>query len=126
MIVLVDATRERFSDEFGLDEKEAAKDQFRCKDFDPTDGRFRWVLVQAQAACDYVQRHPGSLPCYLGLDLPSAHRRSKTPPESLWSSPVFEFDGSNRLLHVNAGFPVLAPAANSENGRARVPFRGKY
>lgn len=106
VIMLTDAIRNKFADEFGLDESIAAKEQFRCKDFDPHSERFRWVLVQVQAACDYAQRQPGSLPCFLGLDLPSEHRRSKTPPESLWSSPVFEFDGSIHLLHVNARFPI--------------------
>ena len=106
VISLADSIRENFKDEFGLEEAKAAKDEFRCKEFDRKDEKFRWVLVQVQAACDYAQRHPGSLPCYLGLDLPSAHRRSKTPPKSLWSSPVFEMNGFNRLLHVNARFPM--------------------
>ena len=105
-----------FKDEFGLEEEKAAKDEFRCKGFDRKDEKFRWVLVQVQAACDYAQRHPGSLPCYLGLDLPSANRRSKTPPESLWSSPVFEMNGSNRLLHVNARFSMSVSRSDFKKG----------
>ena len=121
VVMLPEAIREKFNDEFGVDEKEAAKDQFRCKDFDPKDENLRWVLVQVQAACDYAQRQPGSLPCYLALDLPKEHRRSKTPPGSLWSSPTFELDGTIRLLHANARFPVLCVPQRLQRGRARVP-----
>ena len=115
VITLVDPIREKFSDEFGVEEIEAARDQFRCRDFDPEDDRFRWVLVQVQAACDYAQRRPGSLPCYLGLDLPSDYRRGGKPPESLWRGPVFEIDGSIRVLHVNAQFPVSVSRSEFEN-----------
>ena len=106
VVMLPQAIKDNFSDKFGLDENEAAKDQFRCKNFDSSDESLRWVLVQAQAACDYAQKQPGPLPCYLALELPKDHRRSKTPPASLWSSPAFELDRTIRLLHVNARFPV--------------------
>lgn len=107
VILLLDSIRKDFSDKFGVTEAEAAKSQFRCKNFETKNENFRWVLVQAQAACDYVQRHPGSIPCYLGLDFISENiRRNAAAPESMWSSPVFEIDGSIRCLHVNARFPV--------------------
>ncbi len=106
VVMLPPAIRDHFSDKFGLDENKAAKEQFRCKNFNSKNKHLRWVLVQAQAACDYAQKQPGPLPCYLALDLPMEHRRSKTPPASLWSSPAFELDGAIRLLHVNARFPV--------------------
>ena len=115
VISLVESIRGNFSDEFGVEEMEAARDQFRCRDFDPDDDRFRWVLVQVQAACDYAQKRPGSLPCYLGLDLPSENRRGGKPPESLWRGPVFEVDGSVRVLHVNAQFPVSVSRSEFEN-----------
>ena len=123
VITLVESIRERFSDEFGVEELAAARDQFRCKDFDPEDNRFRWVLVQVQAACDYAQRRPGSLPCYLGLDLPSHLQRSAKAPESLWRGPVFEIDGSIRVLHVNAQFPVSVTRSEFENAAPMYRLR---
>ena len=92
---------------FGLDENSAAQNEFHCKDFALDDDRFRWVLVQARAACDHAQTRPGPLPFYLGLDLPhTKERRNKKPQASLWKSPVFEFDDDVRLLHVSARFPI--------------------
>ena len=97
-----------FRDLFGIEEKDAATTRFRCKSgtFDPNRDRFRWVLVQCQAACDYAQSNPGSVPFYLGLDFPEEYRASKNPPDSTWLGPVFEFDGEIRRLRVNAGFPL--------------------
>lgn len=107
IVPLPESFRKDFGDMFGIDEREAAKTQFRCKAFDPQDGRFRWVLVQAQAACDHAQTQPGSLPYYLGLDFPHACvQRNRTSPEPLWESPVFQFDDESRVLHVSARFPM--------------------
>ena len=106
VIMLPQVLRDNFSDHFGMDDKEAVQKQFWCKDFDPKNENFRWVLVQTQAACDYAQKQPGPLPWYLALELTEAHKRSKTQPPWLWSSPAFEFGGMVRLLHVNARFPV--------------------
>ena len=89
----------------GVDETDAAKKQFRCTDFDSADDRFRWVMVQAQAACDYAQSHPGPLPCYLGLEMPFA-RRTGSLPAALWRSPALEIDGDSRELRISAGFPI--------------------
>ena len=107
IVPLPESFRKDFGDMFGIDEKEAARTQFRCKAFDPQDGRFRWVLVQSQAACDHAQTQPGSLPYYLGLDFPHACvQRNRTSPEPLWESPVFQFDDESRVLHVSARFPM--------------------
>lgn len=107
IVPLPESFRKDFRDMFGIDEKEAAQTQFRCKAFDPQDGRFRWVLVQSQAACDHAQTQPGSLPYYLGLDFPHACvQKNRTSPEPLWESPVFQFDGEIRVLHVSARFPM--------------------
>ena len=97
-----------FRDLFGIEEEDAVTTRFRCKSgvFDPNSDRFRWVLVQCQAACDYAQSNPGSVPYYLGLDFPEEHRASNNPPDSTWLGPVFEFDGEIRRLRVNAGFPL--------------------
>ena len=105
-----------FYDLFGITEKGAATKRFRCKNFDPNSGRFRWVLVQCQAACDYAQSNPGSVLFYLGLDFPEEHRAtSGNPPDSTWRGPMFEFGGQIRRLRVNAGFP-LALASNVIQG----------
>ena len=106
VIPLPASHRVDFCDLFGIAERDAATQRFRCKNFDPNNGRFRWVLVQCQAACDYAQSNPGSVPFYLGLDFPEEHRASKNPPDSTWRGPMFEFDGEIRRLRVNAGFPL--------------------
>ena len=94
-----------FGQNFGVDKTLSAKDQFHCRGFDARDNRFRWVLVQAQAACDYAQSHPGPVPCYLGLEMPFA-KRTGPPPAALWISPELDVDGDVRELRVNARFPV--------------------
>ena len=108
VIPLPASHRGDFRDLFSIEEKDAATKRFRCNSeaFDPNSDRFRWVLVQCQAACDYAQSNPGSVPFYLGLDFPAEHRASKNPPDSTWVGPVFEFDGEIRRLRVNAGFPL--------------------
>lgn len=107
VVPLPDSRRPNFQDQFGIVETEAAGKRFRCKDFDPDSSSFRWVLVQCQAACDFAQSNPGSLPYYLGLDFPEKHRAtSGNPPKSTWRGPVFELQGEIRRLRVSAGFPV--------------------
>ena len=64
-----------FEQFFGLSQEEAAKKQYHCREFVSNDSRFKWVLVQSQAACDYAQKQPGPLPYYLGLDLPISSLR---------------------------------------------------
>ena len=92
---------------FDIVEEDAADSQFRCKDFVRGHDRFRWVLVQCQAACDHAQSQPGPTPCYLGLDFPEGKRnRRQQPPASVWTSPAFEYNGMVRVLRVNARFPV--------------------
>lgn len=89
----------------------AADRQFRCRGFSTDGGRCRWVLVQAQAACDYAQSRAGPVPCYLGLEMPFPARRSGTPPAALWLSPALDVDGAVRQLRVSATFPVsVGPA----------------
>ena len=95
-----------FEQTFGLSQECAADKQFRCNEFVVNDDRFRWVLVQSQAACDFAQQQPGPLPYYLGLELPVTNRRSGTPPAALWRSPTFKLNGIVQALHVNVRFPV--------------------
>lgn len=104
-----------FEPYFGLPQETASQKQFWCKDFKENDVRFRWVLVQTQAACDYAQTQPGPAPFHLGLYLPAEKARKGTPPAALWSSPSFEWQGDElqgeaRLLHVNARFQVSLPS----------------
>lgn len=123
IVVLPVAIREEFSQVFGLDEEEAAQNQFGCNSFDSEDENLRWALVQAQAACDYAQRQPGSLPCYLALDSPAEFRTSNTPPAALWRSPPFELDGEIRHLHVNARFPVSLSRKEFKGGKPLYRLR---
>ena len=113
VILLTGRDENDFKEDFGLDQNEAAQREFHCKDFALDENRSRWVLVQAQAACDHAQTRPGPVPFYLGLDLPEAQiRRTRKPPASLWRSPVFRFGGDIRRLHVSARFPMsLSPSA---------------
>ena len=107
VIPLPDECREDFRGFFDIDQNDAATDHFRCKDFKMGDGRFRWMLVQCQAACDHAQSQPGPLPFHLGLDFPEEHRgKSKKPSAAVWTSPPFEFNGTVRLLRVSARFPI--------------------
>ena len=106
VITLPNCYSEKFEQAFGLSQEVAAYKQFRCCGFVENDEQFRWVLVQSQAACDFAQKQPGTLPYYLGLDLPESQKRAGTPPAALWCSPLFEMDGNVRALHVNVRFPV--------------------
>ena len=102
----------KFKRTFGLTQEATANKQFGAKGFETDDGRFRWVLVQSQAACDYAQMRQGPLPFHLGLCLPAPNARSSGHPAALWTSPCFEFDNEARFLHVNAGFQVsISPMA---------------
>ena len=116
-----------FRDVFGIDECDAAVGQFRCKGYGSGDDRFRWVLVQCQAACDHAQSQPGPLPCYLGLNfLESKKNKGKKPPDAAWTSPPFEFDGEVRLLRVSARFPISLPPGQARDAtpvyRLREPI----
>ena len=111
VVLLPGCFQENFTSTFGLDENDAALRQFHCKDFALDDHCTRWVLVQAQAACDHAQNQPGPAPFYLGLDLPkTCEPTGRKAPASLWRSPAFEFDGEVRLLHVSARFPISLPS----------------
>ena len=97
----------QFLQEFAILETKAAYEEFFCRSYASDSSDYRWVLVQSQPACDYAFNQPGTLPYYLGLEFPAGSvRKSGSPRDSLWRSPVFEFDGVERLLHVSARFPV--------------------
>lgn len=100
------ASEALFESTYGLAMQRAAKEEFGCKDFVPGDPRFRWVLVQIQAACDFAQRRPGPLPYLLGLEMPAASLTTGKLKEAVWQSPLFELNDSVRLLNVNSRFPI--------------------
>ena len=113
-----------FKHQFNVKQGEAALKQFLCKNFAEEDERFRWVLVQCQAACDYMQNQPGPLPYYLGLELPQPLvSKSGKAPAALWTSPPFESEGTTRLLHVSARFQVSLPAADVQEAKPLYRLR---
>ena len=106
---------DQFLKEFGIEESKAASDEFFCRNFSSDDSQFRWVLVQAQPACDYALKRPGTLPFYLSLELPAGCKKNKgSPPDSLWCSPAFESQNAEYLLHVSGRFPVSISQQEAE------------
>ena len=78
-----------FKPTFGLEQVTAATEQFRYKN--SQNEQLCWVLVQSQAACDYVQIRPGPLPFHLGLlAAESRVAKNKKAPDALWTSPSFK------------------------------------
>ncbi|WP_419857173.1 hypothetical protein [Candidatus Palauibacter irciniicola] len=123
VVLLPESYRDGFQDYFGLAEPQAAEKQFRCKDLTREDSRFRWVLVQCQAACDHAQSNPGTLPYYLGLDFPEANRSGTKPRDSTWRGPVFEFEGEIRRLRVNAGSSLSLPPSAMRDAKPLYRLR---
>lgn len=102
-----DLAGERFTEYFSIPADAAAKDCFGCKDYLVGSGNFRWVLVQAQAACDFAQKQPGPLPFYLGLEMPASSLVGRgARPGGLWASPYFESGGVLRVLCVHSRFHI--------------------
>ena len=97
-----------FRDYFRIGEADAATQLFGCKHFDRVEPRTRWVLVQCQAACDYVQDNDGTVPFYLGLDFPEECRSSRKMA-STWRAPVFKLGDDIRCLRVSAICPLPLP-----------------
>ncbi len=97
-------TGSRFKKEFTSGQKELATQEFFCRSFHHTQSR--WVLVQAQPACDFALNRPSTSPFYLGLEMPPRLEKTGKSRESLWRSPRYEYEGRERLLHVSARFPV--------------------
>ena len=108
VILLPPCVQQSFEERFGIDELAAARKQFHCTDFATGDDRYRWVLVQSQAACDYAQSRPGPVPCSLGLEMPYPTGRSGSPPAALWTSPALQLPSRTLQLQlrVSAAFPV--------------------
>lgn len=110
VIALPDKLSDEFEQTFGLPQEDAAEKQFHCRDLVENDDRFRWVLVQSQAACDYALKRPGPLPYYLGLEVAEKFKKKGSFPDALWISPPFEAESTSFFLHINARFQVsLSP-----------------
>ena len=114
VILLPPCVRQSFEERFGIDELTAARKQFQCDDI--ATGDARWVLVQAQAACDYAQSRPGPVPCYLGLEMPCPTKRSGATPAALWISPALQLEGKVRQLRVSAAFPFSVGPTKFDQG----------
>ena len=97
---------EGFQETFGIAAGLASEKQFRCKGYQDGSPSFQWVLVQAQAACDYAQGQPGPLPFYLGIDIDNSVSIGGSKPGALWTSAVYERGGTLRQLQVNARFSL--------------------
>ena len=100
-----------FASVFGFDSVDLAKNQFGCTNYAPGDDRFRWVLIQTEAACDHAQHKPGNIPFALGLEMPAHSKKDRSLPQALWCSPVFSLNGSPRCLNGHSRFQLpLTPA----------------
>lgn len=123
VIELPDELSNKFEETFGLTQEDTARKEFRCQDFTQDQNEFRWVLVQCQAVCDYVQTRSGPLPYYLGLELPEGNVSSQKPPAALWLSPPFYRNDMVRYLHVNSRFPIALLHSEAENAQIRYRLR---
>src|SRR5215469_2177813 len=106
-----DLIGQSFLSQFGFAEAALASEQFYCNEYVEDPARFRWMLVQIQAACDYAQRKPGTIPFALALELPTAQVKRGTKAQALWSSPPFRIDNRTAQLHVHSCFQVHLPAS---------------
>ena len=112
--IFKDDLKEFIEDHFGASFGEVLTRCFGLKSLKAL-GTERWVVLQAQAACDYAQKKPQVLSYFLGLEIHrSAIRDSKVDdvplPDSLWVSPVFSFD-EDRVLLFNAGSMLVIPSS---------------
>lgn len=97
---------DNFEKTFGLSQADAAQKQFSAQGFAPTDPKFRWVLLQLQAICDFAQGRPGPLPVALGLEMPCDAASQEKGNAALYMCPVFEAKAEARALHFSARFQV--------------------
>lgn len=116
---------EKFAATFGMSPDEAADKQFGCNNFVEGDERFKWALIQVQAACDFAQRQPGPLPFMLALEMPKDSAKSKGLPQAIWSSPAIAFGDTIRVLHGNSRFQVNMPDAAASGLRCLYRIRAE-
>jgi hypothetical protein len=95
----------------GMEPAVAAERQFACSGFAHGDARFRWVLVQAQAACDFAQKQPGPMPFVLALEMPWTSVARQSAPGAVWPSPPLDFGGTARMVAANCRFQISVSEA---------------
>lgn len=114
---------DQFVATFGITEDDAASAQFACQGFVKADNKFKWMLLQVQAICDFAQSQPGPLPVVLGLEMPLSAVSSKKPPGAVFICPVFYENGEPRIVHFNARFQVSLPQAEATTIRPAYRIR---
>jgi hypothetical protein len=114
-----------FAGAFGMSPTDAAQQQFGCNEFVEGDARFRWILVQVQAVCDFAQRQPGSLPFVLALEMPISNASKRSQPGAVWTSPALAFGPDIRLLRANSRFQTTMPHAAASGLAALYRLRGE-
>ena len=112
---------DKFGDALGLAHDLIATNEFKVRSYATSPEKCRWVIVQVQASCDFAQSKPGSLPLYLGIDLP-AETPPKDLPKSVWCSPEYD-SGEVRQLRISARFPLSFPAVAFSKATALYRLR---
>jgi hypothetical protein len=101
-----------FEDTFGVAPQVAGTKEFACRAFAVADARFRWMLVQLQAICDFAQQQPGPLPYVLGLEMPFGNIPDNAPG-SVFQTPAFDVNGESRTLRINTRFLITKTRATT-------------
>ena len=118
VIELPSSMLEDFECKFEVSDETIAVEEFRRKKVAADDPVCSWVLVQAQAACDYAQMRSGPLPFYLGLCIPNVNvDKGRKPPAAVWSSPCFEIESVPSVLRVHGRFQVSLTASQAAKER---------
>jgi hypothetical protein len=107
-----------FQNLFGLEMNKAASEEFK---FAGDLSKTRWIIVQTQAACDFAQSNPGSLPLYLGLEVTPEEKPQKLPA-SIWPSPVFDLDGLKQV-RISGRFTVTLSRKLLQESKRLYRFR---
>lgn len=75
----------------------------------PSEGTFRWVLVQVEASCDDAQGMAGPPPYLLGVECPERTAAKMVCGTSLWMSPTIEIDSEPRRVITSFRFAPALP-----------------
>lgn len=115
--------REGFEGAFALSPALAAKEEFNSGDFVDGSDQHRWMLIQAQAACDFAQKQAGPLPFFLALEVSPDARKAGKARGALWESPPFTLGNMLRKLNVNMRFQVSITEEDIKNERVVYRLR---
>jgi hypothetical protein len=111
----------QFANCFGISPSDTAE-KFGCNGFVDADTRFRWMLIQVQAACDFAQMQAGPLPFALALEMPISNANKKVSP-AVWTGPPIAFGPETKVLHVNSRFQATLPKASASVAPALYRIR---